>query len=161
MAKVTPWLWFAHEALEAAEYYVSILPDSRIDRVVDYPTDTPGGPAGSVAVVEFTLAGQRMAALNGGMRQEFGHAISLAYECDDQAELDRVWDALLAGGVEEQCGWLRDRYGVAWQIMPSGIGAMLGDPDRTRAARAMQAVMGMVKLDIAALKRAFDGADPA
>jgi predicted 3-demethylubiquinone-9 3-methyltransferase (glyoxalase superfamily) len=161
MAKLTPWLWFAHEALEAAEFYVSILPDSRIDRVIDYPTDTPGGPAGSVAVVEFTLAGQRMAALNGGMRQEYGHAVSLAYECEDQAELDRVWDALLQGGAEEQCGWLRDRYGVPWQIVPSQIGAMIGDPDRTRAARVMLAVMGMVKLDIAALKRAYEGTDPA
>jgi len=161
MAKLTPWLWFAREALEAAEFYVSILPDSRIDRVVDYPTDTPGGPAGSVAVVEFPLAGQPMAALNGGMRQEYGHAVSLAYECEDQAELDRVWDALLQGGVEEQCGWLRDRYGVPWQIVPSQIAAMIGDPDRTRAARVMQAVMGMVKLDIAELKRAYDGAGPA
>jgi len=157
MSKITPWLWFAHEAKEAAEFYVSILPDSRIVRVVHYPVDTPGGSAGSVAVVDFTIAGHRVAALNGGSREEFSHAISLAYECEDQAELDRIWDALSAGGAVEQCGWLKDRYGVSWQVVPSRLGTMMDDPDRTRGARVMQVMMGMVKLDIAALERAYEG----
>jgi predicted 3-demethylubiquinone-9 3-methyltransferase (glyoxalase superfamily) len=157
MPKITPWLWFADEAEEAAGFYVSILPDSRIDRVVRYPADCPGGPAGSVAVVEFTLAGQRVAALNGGSRQEFGHAVSLAFECEEQAELDRVWDGLSAGGTKEQCGWLKKRYGVSWQIVPGRLGTMMNDPDRTRAARVMRAMMDMVKLDIAALERAYEG----
>src|SRR5919108_3856099 len=115
MSKISPCLWFDSEAEEAANFYVSLLPNSRIDRVQKNVTDSPGGKAGTVLVVDFTLAGQRFMALNGGMRFEYTHAISFHIGCADQAEVDRLWDALSAGGKVEQCGWLKDRYGVSWQ----------------------------------------------
>ncbi len=157
MSKIAPCLWFDGEAEEAARLYVSLFPDSRIDRVQKNVADGPAGKIGTVLVVEFTLAGQRFMALNGGMRVEYTHALSLEVDCADQAEVDRLWDGLSAGGMVEQCGWLRDRYGVSWQIVPTVLTRMLGDPDTAAAQRAMLAMMQMVKLDIAALKRAFEG----
>jgi predicted 3-demethylubiquinone-9 3-methyltransferase (glyoxalase superfamily) len=157
MSKIEPCLWFAGEAEQAANFYVSLLPDSRIETVQKNVIDGPSGKTGSVLVVEFTLAGQRFLALNGGMRMEYTHAISFKIDCADQAEVDRLWDALSEGGAVDQCGWLRDRYGVSWQIVPSILPKLFAGPDRAGAQRAMQAMMKMVKLDIAALQRAYDG----
>lgn len=157
MSKIAPCLWFDGEAEEAARLYVSLLPDSHIERVQKNVTDSPGGKAGSVLIVEFKLAGQRFLALNGGMRFEYTHAISFQVDCADQAEVDRLWDALSDGGSVEQCGWLKDRYGVSWQIVPSALGKMLGDPDPAKAQRVMQAMLKMVKFDISGLKAAYDG----
>lgn len=162
MSKISPCLWFDGEAEAAANFYVSLLPDSRIDHVQRNTVDSPGGKAGTVLVVDFTLAGQRFMALNGGTRFEYTHAISFKIDCADQAEVDRLWDALSAdGGSVEQCGWLRDRFGVSWQIVPSVLPQLLGGPDRAGAQRAMQAMLQMVKLDIAGLKKAYEGKSAA
>ena len=157
MSKITPCLWFATQAEEAARFYVSLLPDSRVTHVQKSPTDYPGGKAGAVLVVEFTLAGQTYMALNGGMTMPFSNAISFSISCDDQAEVDRLWDALLIGGTAQQCGWVTDRYGLPWQIVPTALPRLLADPDPVRAKRAMQAMMTMVKLDIAELEKAAAG----
>jgi predicted 3-demethylubiquinone-9 3-methyltransferase (glyoxalase superfamily) len=157
MQKITPHLWFVDNAEEAARFYASIFPDSRVDRVTPIPADTPSGPAGSVAVVEFTLFGQAFMAISAGPLDPFNHAISFVVNCADQAEVDRYWDALLDRGSAEQCGWLKDRYGVSWQIVPTALGEMMTDPDRAKAKRAAEAMLKMVKLDIAGLRRAFDG----
>lgn len=154
--KITPHLWYAKEAEEAARFYASIFPDSRVDRVTPLPADSPAGPAGSVAMVELTLCGQAFMAISAGPLDPFNHAISFAVSCDSQAELDRYWDALLQGGSSEQCGWLRDKYGVAWQIVPAVLGDMMTDPDRARARRAAEAMLKMVKLDIAGLQAAYE-----
>jgi predicted 3-demethylubiquinone-9 3-methyltransferase (glyoxalase superfamily) len=154
MSKITPCLWFDGEAEEAARFYVSLLPESRVDHVQKNVTDSPAGKAGSVLIVKFTLAGQRFLALNGGTRFEYTHAISFQVDCADQAEVDRLWDALSEGGSVEQCGWLKDRYGVSWQIVPSVLPQLLGDPDPAKAQRVMQAMLQMVKLDIAGLQAA-------
>jgi predicted 3-demethylubiquinone-9 3-methyltransferase (glyoxalase superfamily) len=156
-AKIVPHLWFTDKAVEAANFYVSLFPDSRIDYVTPIPADTPSGPAGSVPVVEFTLFGQPFMAISAGPLDPFNHAISFLVNCEDQAEIDRLWDALSAGGAVEMCGWLKDRYGVSWQIVPTVLLKMLADPDPAKAQRVMQAMMGMVKLDIAGLKAAYDG----
>jgi predicted 3-demethylubiquinone-9 3-methyltransferase (glyoxalase superfamily) len=159
MSKITPCLWFDGEAEEAANFYVSLLPDSRIETVQRNTVDSPGGKAGTALVVEFTLAGQRFMALNGGMRFEYTHAVSFKIDCADQAEVDRLWDALLAdGGQASRCGWLKDRYGLSWQIVPTALPKYLGGADRAGAQRAMQAMLGMAKLDIAGLKMAYEGA---
>ncbi|MGP9810682.1 VOC family protein [Rhodopseudomonas sp. NSM] len=158
MSRITPCLWFATEAEEAANFYVSLLPDSKIETVQRSVVDTPSGPEGSVLLVEFTLAGQRYIALNGGAPMNFTHAVSFMIDCRDQAEVDRLWDALLDGGVADQCGWLRDRYGLSWQIVPSILPKLFRGPDRDGARRAMQAMMKMVKLDGDALQRAYNGA---
>jgi predicted 3-demethylubiquinone-9 3-methyltransferase (glyoxalase superfamily) len=158
MSKVSPCLWFNGEAEKAAKFYVSLLPDSGIETVQKNTVDSPAGKAGSVLVVEFTLAGQRFMALNGGMRVDYTHAVSFKIDCADQAEVDRLWDALTAdGGQAERCGWLRDRFGVTWQIVPRDLPKYIGGPNREGAARAMRAMLGMIKLDIAALKRAYEG----
>jgi predicted 3-demethylubiquinone-9 3-methyltransferase (glyoxalase superfamily) len=158
MSKISPCLWFDGEAEEAAKYYVSLLPDSRIETVQRNTIDGPSGKAGSVLVVEFTLAGQHFMALNGGIRFEYTHAISFKIDCADQAEVDRLWDGLLAdGGQAEQCGWLKDRYGISWQIVPTALMKYLGGADREGAKRAMAAMLQMIKLDIAGLKRAYEG----
>ncbi len=161
MSKISPCLWFDGEAEQAAKFYVSLLPDSRIETVQKNTVDSPAGKAGSVLVVEFTLAGQRFMALNGGTRFEYTHAVSFKIDCADQTEVDRLWDALSNGGQVEQCGWLKDRYGVSWQIVPAALVQYLGGPDRAGAQRAMQAMLGMVKLDIAGLKRAYEGKSAA
>jgi predicted 3-demethylubiquinone-9 3-methyltransferase (glyoxalase superfamily) len=157
MSKITPCLWFDGEAEEAAKFYVPLLPDSRIDQVQRNVSDSPSGKTGSVLVVKFTLAGQSFLALNGGTRFEYTHAISFMIDCEDQAEVDRLWNTLLDGGTAERCGWLKDRYGVSWQIVPRVLPQLLGDPDPVKAQRAMQAMLGMVKLDIAKLKAAHAG----
>jgi predicted 3-demethylubiquinone-9 3-methyltransferase (glyoxalase superfamily) len=157
MSKISPCLWFDGEAEEAAKFYVSLLPDSKINRVQKNPVDGPSGKAGSVLVVQFTLAGQEYMALNGGKRFEYTHAISFKIDCADQAEVDRLWDGLSEGGSTERCGWLKDRYGISWQIVPSVLPELLGGPDRAGAARAMAAMMQMVKFDIAGLKKAYAG----
>lgn len=159
MSKIVPCLWFAGDAEQAAEFYVSLLPDSRIDNVQRSVVDTPGGPEGSVLVVEFTVAGQPFMALNGGTPLPFNHAVSFKIDCVDQAEVDRLWDRLLAdGGEPVACGWLRDRYGLSWQIVPAPALKLFAGPNREGAKRAMQAMMQMVKLDVGALQRAYEGA---
>jgi predicted 3-demethylubiquinone-9 3-methyltransferase (glyoxalase superfamily) len=162
MSKISPCLWFSGEAEEAAKFYVSLLPDSRIEKIQRNPIDGPAGKADTVLVVDFTLAGQRFMALNGGMKMEYTHAVSFMIDCTDQAEVDRLWDALLAnGGVANQCGWLKDRYGVFWQIVPTALMTYIGGSDSAGAQRAMQAMLGMVKLDIEGLKRAYEGKSAA
>jgi predicted 3-demethylubiquinone-9 3-methyltransferase (glyoxalase superfamily) len=143
--------------VEAANFYASLFPDSRVDDVTPVPADTPSGPAGSVQVVEFTLAGQPFMAINAGPLDPFNHAISFIVNCDDQAEVDRLWDALSNGGTIEQCGWLKDRYGVSWQIVPTVLGEMMKDKDRDRSKRVMEAMLQMKKLDIAGLEKAYAG----
>jgi predicted 3-demethylubiquinone-9 3-methyltransferase (glyoxalase superfamily) len=155
-SKISPCLWFDGEAEEAANLYVSLFSDSHIDHVQRNVVDGPAGKAGTVLVVGFTLAGQRFMALNGGMRFEYTHAISFHVNCADQAEVDRLWDALSKGGTTERCGWLKDRFGVSWQIVPTVLSQMLGDPDPVKAQRVMQAMLAMIKLDIAGLKAAHD-----
>jgi predicted 3-demethylubiquinone-9 3-methyltransferase (glyoxalase superfamily) len=162
MSKISPCLWFDGEAEEAAKFYVSLLPDSRIEKIQKNPVDGPAGKAGTVLVVQFTLAGQEYLALNGGTRFEYTHAVSFKIDCKDQAEVDRLWDALSSnGGSVERCGWLRDRYGLYWQIVPSILPELLGGPDRAGAQRAMQAMLKMVKLDIAELRKASKGRSAA
>ncbi len=156
LAKITPHLWFTDKAIEAAELYVSLFPDSRIDSVTPVPADTPSGPAGSVQIVAFTLAGQPFVAMNAGPLDPFNHAISFVVNCADQAEVDHFWNGLSAGGTIEQCGWLRDRYGVCWQIVPTALGELMSGPDPVRAKRVMEALLRMKKLDIAGLRRAYD-----
>jgi predicted 3-demethylubiquinone-9 3-methyltransferase (glyoxalase superfamily) len=157
MQKVTPCLWFDGQAEQAARYYVSLLPDSRIDRVVHSPADTPSGPAGTVLVVEFTLSGTRFIGLNGGPQFPFTEAVSFQILCRDQAEVDRLWGALAGGGSAGQCGWLKDRWGLSWQIVPTRLHELLADPDPQRSRRAMEAMLKMTKLNIAELERAADG----
>jgi predicted 3-demethylubiquinone-9 3-methyltransferase (glyoxalase superfamily) len=156
-SKITPCLWFDGEAEEAARFYVSQLPDSRIDRIQTNLIDTPAGKAGTVLVVEFTLAGQKMFAVNGGMRVPYTYALSLHISCNDQAEIDRLWAAYSEGGKVEQCGWLQDRFGVYWQIAPAALQDMLADPDAAKAQRVMAAMLQMVKFDIAGLEAAYRG----
>ena len=157
MTRLIPHLWYSAEAEEAARFYVSVIPDSRIDHVSTLPVETPSGPAGSVTIVEFTLAGQPVTGFTGGPLDPFNHAISLMIECDTQEDIDRIWDALLDGGTPEECGWLRDRWGVSWQIAPRRLMEMIRGDDRAAAARGAEAMRGMVKLDLAALERAFAG----
>ena len=157
---ITPCLWFDGNAEEAAQFYTSVFPNSRIDHITRSPVDYPGGKVGDVLLVEFTLAGLSYQALNGGKHDVFNDAISLSVTCKDQAEVDRIWAALTVdGGKPVQCGWLKDKYGVAWQIVPEEFVAMLRDKDTRRAKRAMEAMMQMVKLDVATLRRAFDAAN--
>ena len=155
--KITPHLWYTKEAEEAAAFYVSIFPDSRITRVSALPSESPSGPPESVKVVEFELFGQAFTAFSAGPLDAFNHSISFMVNCRDQAEIDRYWNALLQGGSPEQCGWLKDRYGVSWQIAPTVLGEMMADPDRAKAKRACDAMLNMVKLDIAALQAAYRG----
>jgi predicted 3-demethylubiquinone-9 3-methyltransferase (glyoxalase superfamily) len=146
----------AWEAEEAARFYASIFPDSRVDRVTPLQSDSPSGPAGSVKVVDFTLLGQRFQAISAGPHHPFNDAISLVVACDDQAELDRYWNALLEGGGQPQaCGWLIDRFGLRWQIVPAAMDAWMRDEDAARSKRVTDAMLKMVKLDVAALERAY------
>jgi predicted 3-demethylubiquinone-9 3-methyltransferase (glyoxalase superfamily) len=154
MQKITPFLWFDTQAEEAAKFYTSIFPDSKIVTAARYGDAGPG-PKGSVMTVEFELAGQRIIALNGGPQFKFTEAISLSVDCKDQEEVDHYWNRLLQGGKESQCGWLKDKYGLSWQINPTVLGELLSDPDPKKAKRVMEAMLKMKKIDIAALKRAF------
>ena len=156
MTELVPCLWFADDAEEAVRFYVSLLPNSHIDAIQRNPTQNQSGPPGGVLVVRFTLAGRPYMAINGGKRIEPNIAVSFSAECDDQAEIDRLWLRLGEGGREQQCGWILDRWGYAWQIVPNKMPAFLsGDP--ARAARVFTALMGMVKIDLAALERAAAG----
>ncbi len=156
-SKIVPHLWFPDRALEAARFYASIFPDSRVESATPLPADSPGGPAGSVQMVEFTLCGQPFVAIQAGPLDPFNHAVSFMVSCEDQAEVDRTWDALAAGGRIEQCGWVQDRYGVYWQVVPVALGRLMKDPDRGRAARVAKAMLGMRKLEVAGLERAARG----
>ncbi len=153
--KIMPCLWFDGEAEEAARFYVSIFPGSKMLQTVRRPENVPG-PSG-ILTVWFELAGQPFMALNAGPQFKFTEAISLMVNCDSQQELDTYWEKLSTGGKEVQCGWLKDKFGLAWQIVPSILPEFFNDADSARTARVMQAVMGMIKLDIAGLKRAYDG----
>lgn len=158
MPKVATCLWFNKDAEAAVERYVSLLPDSRIDEVMRAPGPYPGGEPGDVLLISFTLGGQSYQALNGSAPADYGTAASISVLCSDQAELDRLWSALTAdGGSEIACGWLRDRWGVPWQIVPEVLPRFLADPDSGVAARAFAAMQGMVKLDFAGLERAAAG----
>jgi len=158
MSKIIPHLWYVDNAKEAANFYAAIFPDSRVDSVTSMPAESPSGPPGSVDIVEFTLCGQPFKAISAGPLDPFNHAISFYVECEDQAEVDRYWNALLEGGQPEQCGWLRDRYGLSWQIVPKALAEMMADRDPARAKRVAEAMLKMIKLDVAALKAAYDGA---
>ena len=151
---ITPCLWFDGQAEEAAKFYVSLFPDTHIDRVVKAPADFPSGKKGDVLLVEFTLMGRSFSGLNGGPYFKFNEAVSFTIPCKDQAEVDRYWKALSAVPESEQCGWVKDRYGLSWQIVPVVLDQLLADPDRAKAGRAMEAMLKMKKLDIAALERA-------
>ena len=155
MTKPYPCLWFDGAAEEAAAFYAALLPGSHVDKIWRSPADTPSGPAGMVLVVDFTLAGQRFQGLNGGPTFTFSEAVSFVIECEDQAEVDRLWEALTAdGGEPGPCGWLKDRFGLSWQIVPRRLNELLDDPDAERARRAMEAMLTMGKLDVAELERA-------
>ena len=156
MPKITPNLWFDTHAEEAAEFYCSIFPNSKITDVTHY-TEAGPGPVGTVLTVEFELDGQPFVGINGGPAFTFDEAVSFQIDCADQAEVDFYWDKLTDGGEESQCGWLKDRYGLSWQVVPVGMAELFNDADPQRAARAMQAMLGMKKLDVAALQAAANG----
>lgn len=160
MQKITPFLWFDHgQAEDAANLYVSLFEDSEVLEVSRFPADTPSAPEGDVMTVSFRLAGQGYTALNGGPAFPFTEAISLAVSCEDQAEVDRLWDALIAdGGEPSRCGWLKDRFGLSWQIVPERLNELMADPDPGRARRTTEAMLTMGKLDVAALEAAADAA---
>ena len=156
--RIFPHLWYAHGAEEAASFYTSIFPDSRIDRVSTMMSESPSGPPGSVTVVDFTLMGVRFQAMTAGPHHEFNDAISMVVECADQSELDRYWSALLEdGGKPQACGWLIDRYGVRWQIVPKVLSDMMDEKDPVRSKRVTDAMLKMIKLDAGVLERAYRG----
>ncbi len=158
MSKIVPCLWFDGTAEEAATMYTSLFPDSRIDGVSRSPADNPSTPKGAVLTVDFTLVGQKFIGLNGGPDFRFTEAISFTIDCEDQAEVDRYWDALIeGGGSPSQCGWLKDRFGMSWQVVPRVLPELLGGSDPDGAARAMEAMLQMSKLDIAQLSAAYEG----
>jgi len=157
-SRIFPFLWYAREAEEAARFYASIFPDSRVNGVSALQSESPSGPPGSVKVVDFTLFGQPFRAMSAGPHHEFNDAISLMVLCDDQAELDRYWSALLEGGGKPlACGWLVDRFGLRWQIAPAVFEEMMRDKDPARSKRFADAMMRMVKFDIATLEKAYRG----
>ena len=151
--KITPFLWFDHQAEEAANFYTSIFPNSKIVKVIRYGKNGPG-PAGSAMTVEFQLEGQTFVALNGGPHFKFTEAVSFVVNCQSQDEVDRYWEKLSAGGAEIQCGWLKDKFGLSWQIVPTALPELLNDPDPKKSERVMKVMLTMKKLDIAALKKA-------
>jgi predicted 3-demethylubiquinone-9 3-methyltransferase (glyoxalase superfamily) len=155
--KLTPCLWFDKQGEEAANFYISLFPDSRIDAVIRSPGDYPDGKAGDVLLVEFTLAGGRYTALNGGPHFQFTEAVSLQIDCEDQSEVDRLTEALSAVPEAEQCGWVKDRYGLSWQIVPEAMTRLLADPDEGVRKRVFAAMMGMKRLNVAELERAARG----
>jgi len=158
VSKIVPCLWFDGRAEEAAAFYVGIFPDSRIDDVSRSPADNPSTSAGEVLLVRFTLAGQQFLGLNGGPQFAFTEAVSFQIDCGTQAEVDRYWDALTEGGGSPgQCGWLKDRFGLSWQVVPRELGEILGGPDGEGAARAMTAMLQMGRLDVAKLREAYEG----
>ena len=157
MPRITPNLWFDTQSVAAAEFYVSVFPNSKIANMTYYGEAGPR-PAGTVLTVDFLLDGQEFTAINGGPEFTFDEAISLAINCADQDEIDYYWAKLTEGGEEGPCGWLKDKFGLSWQVVPGGMVEMLNDPDQARAQRAMKAMLGMKKIDLAALQAAFDAA---
>lgn len=156
--KIVPHLWYAKEAEEAARFYATVFPESRVDRVQTMPSDSPSGPAGSVKIVEFTLMGQAFMAISAGPHDTFNDSVSFLVKCGSQAEIDKYWNAIIeAGGKPLMCGWIADRYGLRWQIWPTRLGEMMSDPDPKKAQRAAQAMLEQVKFDIAKLEAAFEG----
>lgn len=156
LQKIVPFLWFDSQAEEAANFYVSIFKDSKILNVTGQPEGTPG-PTRKVMLVTFQLEGQEFMALNGGPLFKFTEATSMFVKCETQAEVDELWGKLTAGGQESQCGWLKDKFGLSWQIVPSALGEVLGGTDRQGAKRAMQAMLRMKKLDVQKLRDAYAG----
>jgi predicted 3-demethylubiquinone-9 3-methyltransferase (glyoxalase superfamily) len=156
MPQITPNLWFDKEGEEAAKFYISVFPNSEIKSVLRY-TDAGPGPAGTVVTVDFVLDGQPFTAINGGPLFAFDEAVSMLISCADQEEVDYYWNALTEGGEESQCGWLKDKYGLSWQVVPAVLDELMSDPDNGRAERATKAMLGMKKLDVAALQAAADG----
>lgn len=154
--KITPNLWFDTEAEEAARFYVDVFPGGEIHSVSRYPEGAPG-PAGEVMTVEWEVMGMRFVGINGGPQLKFDEAVSFAISCRDQEEVDYYWERLTDGGVESRCGWLADRYGLSWQVVPEGMDEIFSDPDRSKAERAVQAMLKMRKLDVAALRAAAEG----
>lgn len=161
MSDITPCLWFDGNAEEAAEFYVSVFPDSRVDAVHRAPSAYPSGEAGRVMLVEFTLMGRPFTGLNGGPQFTFNEAVSFQIPVETQEEADRFADALSAVSEAEICGWVKDRFGVSWQIVPGPVIRLIGGADRARARRAFEAMMQMTRIDIAAVERAADGAAPS
>ena len=157
MDKIKTFLWYDNQAEEAAQLYTSLFPDSRITNVTKHENADPSG--NTVTIVDFELAGRQFVAMNAGPMFKFNESISILVDCEDQAEVDRYWNALTAnGGEESMCGWLKDKYGLSWQIVPKVLDQLLADPDPARAGRAMQAMLSMQKLDVAALQAAAAGA---
>ena len=156
MPKITPFLWFDDQAEAAARFYVSIFKNSKLGSITHFE-DAGNGPAGRVMTVSFELDGQVFTVLNGGPQFRFTEAVSFFVDCEDQAEVDRLWNALVDGGEASQCGWLKDRFGLSWQIIPSALMELLNDPDPAKANRVTQAMLKMTKIDVAKLKAAYDG----
>ena len=154
MQKIKPFLWFDTHAEEAARFYVSIFKNSIIDHISYYGEGSPG-PAGSVMTVSFTLEGQEFVALNGGPIYRFNPAISLFVSCETQSEVDHLWNSLAEGGLEVQCGWVTDKHGITWQVIPNRLMELLSDADKSKAGRVMKAMLGMVKIDVDGLERAY------
>ena len=159
MARVTQHLWFEKDMEAALRLYVSLIPGSSLDWLSGLPADTPSSPAGSVRLAGFTLGDQRYMAIEAGPLDPFNHSFSVMVECADQAEIDRLWAALSEVGSIEQCGWLRDRWGLCWQIVPKRLGELMSDTDPARVKRVTEAMLQMVKFDIATLERAAAGSD--
>jgi predicted 3-demethylubiquinone-9 3-methyltransferase (glyoxalase superfamily) len=158
MPAITPCLWFDGKAQEAAEFYASVFPDSRVDKVDRSAAETPSGPKGMELTVEFTVSGQPFLGLNGGPDFQFSEAISFIVDCADQAEVDHYWEALTAGGGQPgPCGWLKDRFGLSWQVIPRRLNELIGGPDEAGAERAMKSMLEMSKIDVAELERAYAG----
>ena len=155
--KVTQHLWFERDMDAAVRFYTSLIPGSSITWTSAVAADNPSGPAGSVGMMAFTLGDQRYMAINAGPLDPFNHSFSIMVECDTQAEIDRLWDALKEGGHIEQCGWVRDRWGLCWQIAPKRFGELMRDPDQDKVRRVTEAMLKMVKLDIAGLEAAARG----
>jgi predicted 3-demethylubiquinone-9 3-methyltransferase (glyoxalase superfamily) len=156
MQKITPFLWFDNQAEEAMNFYTSIFKNSKVGRISRYGDAGPG-PEGAVMSATFQLEGQEFMALNGGPLFQFTPAVSFFVNCETQEEVDHFWEKVSAGGKQEQCGWLKDKFGLSWQIVPSILGKLLGDKDPAKASRVMQAMLQMIKLDIAALKKVAEG----
>jgi len=158
MQKISPFLWFDDQAMEAAEFYVSVFPDSEILGVTHVQVQAPSGPPpGGVQTVRFRLSGEEFTALNGGPLFEFTEAVSFVANCATQAEADDIWNKLTAEGQPVQCGWLKDKFGLSWQVVPEGLYALLGSPDTAASQRATAAMLGQIKLDLDEIQRAFDG----
>jgi len=155
--KIAQHLWFEKDMEAAIRFYTSLIPGSSVGWVSTIPAETPSGPAGTVKLAGFTLGDQRYMAIEAGPLDPFNHSFSIIVECETQAEIDHLWDALKEGGATEQCGWLRDRWGLSWQINAKRLGELMNDPDRAKARRVTEAMLKMVKLDIAALEKAAEG----